>query len=90
MGHTSLELAAVTGPPFFSETAALKSWLASGKGLVASPLESLELRLRVLSDGEIRSLVLRWCAGGAGGASPLPLPSILPPPSLRPDISTIW
>ena len=59
MGQTSLELAAVTGPPFFMETAALKSWMGSGKGLVASPLESLELKLKVLSDGEIRSLVLR-------------------------------
>jgi hypothetical protein len=46
---------------------------------------SLELKDTVLSDGEIREDV-RWCVGG-GGAKDLPLPRILPPPSLRPDMA---
>lgn len=50
----------------------------------------------VLSDWDSR-LEVRWCNPGGpplpeafcgiGGASPLPLPSILPPPSLRVDIA---
>ncbi len=58
MGHTSLVLAAVTaeGPPFSSDTLEHKSWLFSGKGLVAKGdiFESLELRDMVLSDGETK------------------------------------
>jgi hypothetical protein len=60
IGHTSLELAAVTeGPPFSNCTLETKSWLASGNGDVAKgeAVESLELRERVLSDGEIKSFV---------------------------------
>lgn len=59
MGQTSLELAAVTeGPPFSNETFEIKSWLVSGKGDVAKgeAVESLELRESVLSEGEMRSV----------------------------------
>lgn len=60
IGQTSLELAAVTdGPPFSKDTLELKSWVVSGSGDVAKgeAVESLELRERVLSDGEIKSFV---------------------------------
>jgi hypothetical protein len=55
----SLELAAVTdGPPCSNDTRDVKSWLISGSGDVAKGefVESLELRERVLSAGEIKSL----------------------------------
>lgn len=60
IGQTSLELAAVTeGPPFSNDTLELRSWLVSGSGDVAKgdAVESLELRESVLSDGEIKSFV---------------------------------
>ena len=59
IGHNSFELAAATadGPPFSKLTREVKSWLASGKGLVAKGLTALSLELNdnVLSDGEIKS-----------------------------------
>ena len=60
IGQTSLELAAVTeGPPFSNDTLELKSWIVSGNGDVANgeAVESLELRESVLSEGEISSFV---------------------------------
>ncbi len=46
------------GPPCSNDTRDVKSWLISGSGDVAKGefVESLELRERVLSAGEIKSL----------------------------------
>lgn len=44
-----------------------------------------EPRETVLSEGA-RGLTDRGADGGVGGARPLPLPKMRPPPSLRPDI----
>ena len=94
IGHTSFELAAVTveGPPFSKDALDIRSCPTSGKGDVASGeiVDSLELNETVLPAGEITSEGLRCCAGGAGGAKDFPLPSILPPPSFRPDMTGVY
>lgn len=59
MGHTSLELAAVTVPPFPTCTLLPMSFSGSGKGLVASGLDVSESRETVLSVWESR-LEERW------------------------------
>lgn len=85
MGHINFELAAATPPPVSSDTLDSRSSLVSGTGLVPSVLAvlSLELTLTVLSDGDTRT----DGRAGAGGSSDLPLPSIRPPPSFRPDMA---
>lgn len=65
-----------------------RSWAKSGKGLETGGEAEDELSDRVLSEGA-KGLGVRWwplMAGGVGGARPLPLPKMRPPPSLRPDI----
>ncbi|KAG0646149.1 Precorrin-2 dehydrogenase [Hyphodiscus hymeniophilus] len=72
IGQTNLELAAVTaGPPLSKDTLELKSWLVSGNGDVAKgeAVESLELRERVLSDGDIKSFLEVECPSCDGRGS---------------------
>jgi hypothetical protein len=56
--------------------------------------DSLELpNDNVLAEGDTTSGGIRCWDGGAGGARDFPLPNILPPPSLRPDITldfNVW
>jgi hypothetical protein len=56
--------------------------------------DSLELpNDKVLAEGDTTSGGIRCWDGGTGGARDFPLPNILPPPSLRPDITVdfnVW
>lgn len=83
-------LAAVTedDPPFCKDTTELKSWLISGSGDVARGEAVDPPDETILSAGDVKSEVR--CAGGAGGAKDFPLPSILPPPSFRPDMAVVY
>jgi hypothetical protein len=89
-----LLLAAETldGPPFSKDALEMRSCAASGMGDVARGeiADSLELPSdKVLAEGETTSDGLLCWDGGRGGASDFPLPNILPPPSLRPDITGV-
>lgn len=91
MGHTSFE---VEGSPLLGLaaprlTADWRSFAKPGKGL-GLPTETEaggEEPDKTLSEEVATGLATRLGTGeGAGGASPLPLPRTLPPPSLRPDM----
>lgn len=45
---------------------------------------------RVLSEGANGLVALCCTPGGVGGARPLPLPKMRPPPSFRPDMAKRW
>jgi len=62
------------------------SWLKSGRLPLASGDNDGDPIETVLSDGA-RGLLERGIVGGVGGASPLPLPRMRPPPSFRPDMA---
>jgi hypothetical protein len=68
------------------------SCLRSGRlPLAGGDIDGEPPRDTVLSDGG-NGLTDRGADGGVGGASPLPLPRMRPPPSLRPDMAmaTRW
>src|SRR5262245_5726944 len=90
MGQRSFELADFVppeGPPRLMLE--VMSWLRPGSGLEAGGDADDELRESVLSDAANGLAALGRDGAGdeVGGASPLPLPRILPPPSLRPDMA---
>jgi hypothetical protein len=70
----------------------VRSWLKSGRGPDDGGERELGVEFRewnetvLASDGAKGLAALGVCAG-EGGARPLPLPRILPPPSFRPDMS---
>jgi hypothetical protein len=68
-----------------------RSWLKSGRGPDEGGERELGVEFRernetVLASDGAKGLVALGVWAGDGGARPFPLPRILPPPSLRPDI----